>query len=863
MSAAIPDLHHFVGGDRPPGDRDAPPRTRRLAASLHEALAIRPEGESRRESLAARIVTDAFLRSEADRDQNVYLGRFFTRRLTRAVPDLLFLPATRHEAAAALRWARGNGVPVALRGAASTAMGGAVPNDGGLALDVARLDEIEVDERERVCVIGAGARFRAVHAALAARGFALPVYPSNLGGTFAGWFATGGFGLNAFGRGAAAGVVKAAEVALPSGDLVRFHADGRLDVSEGGGARRTLTPPLAAAWFEARGWRPLGLGDFAGSEGVLGLILQLAVAIEPRPALGAFLLAFRTRDAALEAAAVIARRAAAGGPVPANLLLIGAAHLHHLREAWRDEDAREWRERPGRLSSDADLPWSTIAAPSALGAATVADAPDGAACLFVDVHGLDAARAFAATLAALPGAPQVHDAESVRFAAARFKPQMTKRLGPGLVAAEALLPAAEVPGFLPRAERVARAAGARLDVEVYYLAGGGALAIAATLTDHRRASFLADLALAPVLTELAMAEHGGRPYVLGRWQSAWFEDRFGAAEARRREALRRALDPTFVVNRGVLTGLRLRGPLGALLGASFRPGIAALRRLAPLLGLARPLLALIPGPAAGRGEPAAAGVAQRVRRAGEGAAPGAAGVEPRPQSAAARALTCVNCGECNSVCPIFHEAGIRLPQTLTHIGEAVYAGAALPAALPALLDLCMRCGNCEEVCQAGIPHLPLYEVMQNASNRTWGYDRDRHAAILSAVRGSERYLRDFLGVRKGGYLKRTPASLTGTPRYLLLRAEADAGPAATCIHCGACVPVCPTHANREKEGADPRWITTRQELCIGCGTCVEVCPANDANGGQTLRVMEAPTAGWFEAVEEFEATHATPEVPQP
>ena len=105
-------------------------------------------------------------------------------------------------------------------------------------------------------------------------------------------------------------------------------------------------------------------------------------------------------------------------------------------------------------------------------------------------------------------------------------------------------------------------------------------------------------------------------------------------------------------------------------------------------------------------------------------------------------------------------------------------------------------------------------------------------------------------VSRSGYLKRTPASLPGLLRFVLQRAENDEGAAATCIHCGACVAVCPTSANLEYQEDDPRLITTDQSRCIGCGTCVEVCPANHANGGQTLRVMEAPTVEWIQFARE-------------
>ncbi len=907
IRAAIPDLNFFFDQGSSLDGRDAPERTRALARSLYWVLAAEPTAEGGRSATAEqaalreRIITDAFLRSEADRDQNVYLGKLFTRTLTHAVPDLIFQPVSATEAARAFRWAREHHVPVTLRGAASTAMGGSVPNDAGLTLDLSRLDAIEIDAGDRVCVIGAGARLRTVHQRLAERGLALKSYPSNLGGTLAGWFATGGIGMNAFGRGRAVDSVCAADLLLPSGELLRFQRDGRLEVPDEGSKRKVLGGSEMLGWFRARGYEPFGLPDLAGSEGAFGLILNLTVRVEPRPEIGAFLLSFEGARDALRAADWVVREALRFG-VPANLKYLSASHLHHVRRVWRDEDSRDWRRSLSALSAPTTLPWARIAGPGDLGATRGVDRETAAAYLFVDFLDLEDARRFAATLRECPGSPIVLGDESARFAAERFKPQQTKRLGPGLIAAEVLMPVEELERFLPRAESLARHAGSELDAEIYFLPDGQALVIAGYLTDHRNGDFALDLVLAPALTDLAMSRHSGRPYVLGRWQSPYLSRTVGAEKSRRIRKIKTALDPGAILNRGVLVGPRFHGPLGALLALTFVPGVSLVRAvyasplLAWLVWLVRRLLRSFPGPAHGRGQPATVGASFRASPPDEvsrsqaaaieahrnGAGPAAQAASQTPadretspaddlskadhdgsgdgasgQTAEDRALHCVNCGECNSVCPIFHQSKIRLPQMLTHLGESIRGGESLPLSGSVLLDLCMRCGNCEEVCQAGIPHLPLYQRMQEASDRLRAPDRERHAAIVAAVHGSPSYTGDFLDLRPGGYIKRSPASLPGVPRFLVLRSENDAGPAATCIHCGGCVSVCPTHANREFEGADPRWITTLQERCIGCGACVEVCPANLLNGGQTLRVMEAPTRDWFSALEEFELREKT------
>ena len=867
IRAAVPDLNDFLDGGASIESRPAPARTLDLAKSLHAALeGIDDESPAARlgtrlNTLAARVVTNELLRTEADRDQNVYLGKLFTRSLTRAVPDLIFQPLSLAEASAALVWARRNVVPVTLRGAASTAMGGAVPNDGGLTLDLSRLESIDVERDHGVVMIGAGVRLRTLHQRLAEAGLALPVYPSNLGGTFAGWFMTGGIGLNAFGRGRALDAVRSADLVLLTGEHLRFHDDGRVDVPGEGRHRHTLTREQSAEWFRTRQLEPIALADLAGSEGVLGLVTHLTLRVESRPVLTGFLLEFDGDAAAFAAAAWVAGDAGKTFGPPANVKAMSGSHLHHVRTVWKDEDAREWRHQLSDFSGGATMPWKELRGPEDLGIATVAAHDHAGSHLFVDFMDADAARAFAGSLGAMPGSPRVLGEESLRFSAERFRPQQIKRLGPGMLAAEILMPRGEVPRFLPKAERLAKNAGNELDAEVYYLADGSVLAIAGYLTDHRRGSFALDLMIAPTLTDLAMREHQGRPYVLGRWQAAWAAKKFGREGLARLAGWKKGLDGNDLLNRGVLLGMKLHGGLGPLVKATFAPGVSLLSMvyqstlLRPVIGLVRGVLGGAAGPAAGRGEPAVVGAQFAASSATSGLAStngtrGHGG--PDTQPATARAIHCVNCGECNSVCPIFSESKIRLPQMLTHLGESAFAGGGVSETGSALLDLCMRCGKCEEVCQAGIPHLPLYEKLQQISDAARPRDVERHTAIVAAVRGSQKYQREFLKVRPGGYVKRAPASLPGVARYVLMRAENDAGPAATCIHCGACVAVCPTHANHEFEGKDPRWITTQQERCIGCGTCVEICPANLANGGQTLRVMEAPTRDWFVAIEEFE-----------
>src|SRR5205814_6792108 len=153
---------------------------------------------------------------------------------------------------------------------------------------------------------------------------------------------------------------------LPSGDHVRFHDDGRLDVPDGV-RRRTLAAADCAAWFVRQGCAPMVLADLAGSEGVFGILLHLTVAVTRRSELAALLLAFDRDDQALAAAEWVGRVAGTRFPVPANVKYLSGSHLHHMHRVWADEDARAWHAHPSALTDAAGLPWTRIAGPAELG----------------------------------------------------------------------------------------------------------------------------------------------------------------------------------------------------------------------------------------------------------------------------------------------------------------------------------------------------------------------------------------------------------------------------------------------------------------------------------------------------------------
>ncbi len=144
-------------------------------------------------------------------------------------PGLVLLPRTAAEVADAVTFARTQDVPLGIR-SGGHGVSGRSTNDGGIVLDLSALDGVEVlDPAARLVRVGAGARWSDVAAALAPHGLALTSGDS--GGVGVGGLATaGGIGWYSRKHGLTIDRVRAVEVVLADGALVRASADEHPDL---------------------------------------------------------------------------------------------------------------------------------------------------------------------------------------------------------------------------------------------------------------------------------------------------------------------------------------------------------------------------------------------------------------------------------------------------------------------------------------------------------------------------------------------------------------------------------------------------------------------------------------------------------
>jgi alkyldihydroxyacetonephosphate synthase len=187
-------------------------------------------------------------------------------RLSRSAPDwrpeAVAWPRDDGAVAGILRTCRDAGIPVVPRGGGSGVCGGAVPVEGGVVLDLTRMNRLlEVDDLSMTCVVEAGMMGKALEDALNLRGYTLGHEPSSMGiSTVGGWVATRSAGRHSARFGKIEDLVVSLDVVLSDGTPLRLHSM----------VEHRDSPELVHLVL--------------GAEGTLGAVVRVRLRIFPRPA---------------------------------------------------------------------------------------------------------------------------------------------------------------------------------------------------------------------------------------------------------------------------------------------------------------------------------------------------------------------------------------------------------------------------------------------------------------------------------------------------------------------------------------------------------------------------------------------------
>ncbi len=181
----------------------------------------------------------------------------------RALPDAVVWPADTEQVAAVLRLATERRVPVVPRGAGSNLCAATVPERGGIVLVLTRMDRVlEISAGELLARVEAGVTTSVLADAAAAAGLLYAPDPgSRTVSTVGGNVATCAGGLRGLKYGVTRNYVLGTTTVLPTGEVIR--TGGRL-------------------WKDVAGYDLTRL--LTGSEGTLGVLTELTVALLPMPA---------------------------------------------------------------------------------------------------------------------------------------------------------------------------------------------------------------------------------------------------------------------------------------------------------------------------------------------------------------------------------------------------------------------------------------------------------------------------------------------------------------------------------------------------------------------------------------------------
>lgn len=177
------------------------------------------------------------------------------------LPDIVITPHTTAEVAQIAKLASAARVPMTTRGSGTGLVGGCVPTEGGLLIDMSAMHEIpDLDEDNLSITVQAGVQLKAVADYAADKGFLYAPDPGEKTATIGGNIATNAGGMRAVKYGVTRESVRALTVVTVDGEIL--HLGGQVVKNSSGFDLKDL---------------------YIGSEGTLGIVTEAVLKLSPLP----------------------------------------------------------------------------------------------------------------------------------------------------------------------------------------------------------------------------------------------------------------------------------------------------------------------------------------------------------------------------------------------------------------------------------------------------------------------------------------------------------------------------------------------------------------------------------------------------
>jgi len=271
-------------------------------ALVNMALAERHSLTSRRDSVSADLRQILPAASVLGDEESLRPYECDGLSAYRRLPLVVALPDTIEQVQEVVRYCHANGIPIVARGAGTGLSGGALPIEDGVVLSLAKFNRIlDIDADNRSAVVQPGVRNLAISEAVAHLGlYYAPDPSSQIACTIGGNVAENAGGLHCLKYGLTVHNILRLRIVTVDGELVTIGSDA----------------------LDSPGYDFLAL--LTGSEGLLGIIVEVTVKLLPQPECAKVIMASFDQ---VEKAGVAVSNIIAAGIIPGGLEMMDNAAI--------------------------------------------------------------------------------------------------------------------------------------------------------------------------------------------------------------------------------------------------------------------------------------------------------------------------------------------------------------------------------------------------------------------------------------------------------------------------------------------------------------------------------------------------------